>query len=56
MKRTIYPIDVETGEIVSGIQMTDEEDRARRKLFAERQHDKTVRRQAAALQKKEEHI
>lgn len=44
MKSTIYPIDIETGEVVPDIQMTDEEDRARRKLFAERQHDKTVRR------------
>lgn len=44
VKSSIYPIDIETGEVVPGIQMIDEEDRARRKLFAERQHDKTVRR------------
>lgn len=44
MKSTIYPIDIETGAVVPGIQMTDEEDRARRKLFAERQHEKIVRR------------
>lgn len=44
MKNTIYPIDIETGEIPQGIQMTDETDRARRKLFAKKQWDKTIRR------------
>lgn len=44
MKSTIFPIDIETGEIPPGIQMTDEEDRARRKLFAKKQWDKTIRR------------
>lgn len=44
MKSTIFPIDVETGEIPPGIQMTDEEDRRRRKLFAEKQWNKTIRR------------
>lgn len=44
MKSTVFPIDVETGEIVSGIQMTDEEDRKRRKLFAEKQGNRTIRR------------
>ena len=36
MKSTIYAIDVETGEIPPGIQMTDEEDRKRRKFFAKK--------------------
>lgn len=45
MKRSILPIDIETGEVVPGIQMTDEADRARRKLFAEKQYDKTIRRE-----------
>ena len=44
MKSTIFPIDIETGEVVLGIQMTDEEDRKRRKFFAEKQYDKTIRR------------
>lgn len=44
MKSTIYAIDIETGEIPPGIQMTDEEDRKRRKFFAEKQYDKTIRR------------
>lgn len=49
MKSTIFPIDVETGEIPPGIQMTDEEDRRRRKLFAEKQWDKTIRRKDHVL-------
>lgn len=44
MKSTVFPVDMETGEIPPGVQMTDEADRARRKLFAEKHWCKTVRR------------
>lgn len=44
MKDTIFPIDITTGEYVQGIQMTDEEDRKRRKEYWEKQNDKTIRR------------
>lgn len=44
MKSTILPIDVETGEVVLGIQMTDEEGRKRRKFYFDKQNDKEIRR------------
>lgn len=44
MKDTIYPIDIATGEYVQGIQMTDEEQRKRRKEYWELRNAKALRR------------
>lgn len=44
MKDTIFPIDIATGEYVQGIQMTDEEDRKRRKEYWELRNAKVLRR------------
>ena len=44
MKDTIYPIDIATGEYVQGIQMTDEEERKRRKKYWELRNAKELRR------------
>lgn len=44
VKSTIFPIDVETGEVVPGIQMIDEDDRRRRKFYFAKQNDRTIRR------------
>lgn len=44
MKEMVFPIDITTGEIVPGIEMTDEEDRRRRKEYWERANAKVLRR------------
>ena len=44
MKNTILPIDITTGEVVSGITMQDAEDRIRSKEYWERQNAKELRR------------
>ena len=44
MKSSIYPIDIETGEIVPGITMLDQEDRDRRKKYWDIQNNKDIRR------------
>lgn len=44
MKPTIVPVDTETGEIVTGVTMQDEEDRRRAREYWERQNNKELRR------------
>lgn len=44
MKPTIVPVVTETGEIVTGVTMQDEEDRRRAREYWERQNNKELRR------------
>lgn len=46
MKRSIRAVDIETGEVMSGITMMDEDDRRRRKEFFEAQRATKMRRLA----------